>query len=87
MHTLVRTVFARLHVLNPEAEEKKLLTSEENQGPEIGIPNPAAEVAATSDAPVQSDGPQVTAEEPSAAPEPPTESARPECMCFRIRYL
>lgn len=80
MHTLVRTVFARLHSLDPEAEEKKLLTTEESQGPEIGIPNPSAELVVTSDAPVETDAPQAVAEEPPAAPEPPAESTRPECM-------
>lgn len=37
MHTLVRTVFSKLHTLDPEEEEAKLLTANEDDNTEVEL--------------------------------------------------
>jgi brefeldin A-resistance guanine nucleotide exchange factor 1 len=52
MHALVRTVFSRLHKLDPVAEEEKLKTSEEDaQDGEIRMTVSANSMAPSSDSP------------------------------------
>jgi brefeldin A-resistance guanine nucleotide exchange factor 1 len=90
MHTLVRTVFSRLHSLDPRVEEEKLLAADEDA--------PDAEIRmtmSTTDTDTQTldensqeiilepqenlEGPEADGRTPSTA----ATIARPECMCVR----
>lgn len=87
MHDLVRTVFSRLHYLDPVAEEAKLASyDEEAQDAEIKIVAKQVEASEspevtedTEQAPLlQQDKPPVEDEEPAPMVSNPT-GPRPEC--------
>ena len=80
MHSLVRTVFGRLHTLDPEVEEKKLLALDETQGPEIGIPDPStSDTPPTDTTSAEVNVPQPAEEERTAVPETSGVTARAQC--------
>lgn len=90
MHSLVRTVFSRLHSLDPTTEEEKLSADEDAPDAEIRMtvsateaPPPDEEHSKTSQEIVvepqeNSEGP---GDEAGRTPSSAATIARPECMC------
>lgn len=86
MHALVRTVFSRLHDLNPEIEEAKLRTNDEDaQESEIKMTVSTQDIPSQEDAGTQEIDVEADIEEDlDAVPTPSTSSVyhHSECECL-----
>ncbi|KAJ6618317.1 hypothetical protein B0H10DRAFT_1795581 [Mycena sp. CBHHK59/15] len=83
MHTLVRTVFWRLHSLDPRAEEEKLVAADED-APDAEL---RMTVSTSEGTPRDENSQEVTVEHPEGpeddgrTPSSAATVSRPECMC------
>lgn len=89
MHSLVRTVFSRLHSLDPRTEEEKLLAADED-APDAEIRMTVSATEATlneensQELIVERGEDSVDPEDAGRTPSSAATISRPECMCVRI---